>query len=70
MPVSNTVTRRRVELSDGQIIIRRIVVETGDNTQVRDAVTASQAVMHDQPARDMHTSHDRRGIINRFRKRR
>jgi hypothetical protein len=28
--VSNTATRRRVELTDGRVVIRRIIVETED----------------------------------------
>jgi hypothetical protein len=68
--MSNTVTRRRVELSDGQIVIRRTIVETGDNQPVRDTMTSPQAVMADQPERRQASERPRRGVTGWWRKRR
>ena len=68
--MSNTVTRRRVELSDGQIIIRRIVVETGGRQPVGDASTSPQAMMVEQPERQPAADSSNRGVASWWRKRR
>ena len=62
--MSGTATRRRVELTDGRLIIRTIVIETGNDDAATAAIEAAviePTATPDQPHRAPSHNHGRAG---------